>query len=174
LPDAPSPGGRTCDREARALLGLPRAGAIFSAPARKALTAKKYHQAVIRNLGMSAAQYAILPKIAEVDRTIEPYWQRTVFEVHPELSFYQLNDDTPMRFGKRTLGGEAERRELLERRMAGASTIIDATLPGARRHHLYDAAVALWTARRIAGRSVNRLPEDPEWDNNGLRMEIVR
>jgi predicted RNase H-like nuclease len=45
---------------------------------------------------------------------------------------------------------------------------------GARRHHIVDAAACLWTARRIAGRAVNRVPEDPEWDDIGLRMEIVR
>jgi hypothetical protein len=38
-----------------------------------------------------------------------------------------------------------------------------------------DAAALLWTARRIAGRVVARLPaDDAEWDTSGLRMEIVR
>jgi predicted RNase H-like nuclease len=32
----------------------------------------------------------------------------------------------------------------------------------------------MWTARRIVSRAITRLPEDPEWDSQGLRMEIVR
>lgn len=34
--------------------------------------------------------------------------------------------------------------------------------------------VGLWTARRIAARAVSRLPENPEWNEDGLRMELVR
>jgi len=37
-----------------------------------------------------------------------------------------------------------------------------------------DACVDLWTARRIAARAVARLPEVPEWNEDGLRMEFVR
>mgnify|MGYP003335920693 CR=1 FL=1 len=29
-------------------------------------------------------------------------------------------------------------------------------------------------ARRAAGRAMNRLPVDPTWDTNGMRMELVR
>jgi hypothetical protein len=32
----------------------------------------------------------------------------------------------------------------------------------------------MWTARRILGRAMTRLPLDPEWDSQGLRMELVR
>jgi len=37
-----------------------------------------------------------------------------------------------------------------------------------------DAAGLLWTARRIAGKAITRLPMDREWDDQGRRMEIVR
>jgi predicted RNase H-like nuclease len=30
------------------------------------------------------------------------------------------------------------------------------------------------TARRIAARAVDRIPEDPEWDEQGIRMELLR
>jgi predicted RNase H-like nuclease len=39
---------------------------------------------------------------------------------------------------------------------------------------LLDAAALLWTARRISARAGTRLPADPEWDVEGLRMEFVR
>ena len=174
LPEKPLAGGRTCDREARRLLGHPRRGAIFSAPARAALNADSYEEAAALNEGMSAPQWATLSRIAEVDSVIAPYWQRTVFEVHPELSFFQLNEDTPLRYGKHLHRGVAERRALLLRRVPSFNNVLDRRIRGARRHHIIDAAACLWTARRIAGRAVNRLPEDPEWDDIGLRMEIVR
>ena len=40
--------------------------------------------------------------------------------------------------------------------------------------HMYEAAAMLWTARRASGRAIARLPLDPEWDNAGIRMELVR
>jgi predicted RNase H-like nuclease len=174
LLDTPTPGGRTCDREARRLLGHPRGAAIFSAPIRPALVATTYEKAAELNGGMSPAAYSILARVAEVDAVIAPYWQRSIYEVHPELSFYQLNDDAPVRYSKHGYIGYMERRALLERKVQGVAQILDAPVRGARRHHLMDAAACLWTARRIAGRAVNRLPEDPEWDAQGLRMEIVR
>ncbi len=46
--------------------------------------------------------------------------------------------------------------------------------PGSGRPHLLDAAAILWTARRIFAKAALRIPDDPEWDEHGLRMEIVR
>ena len=166
--------GRACDAEARRLVGVPRSGAILTAPSRAALHAEDFLDAYERNGGMSIAVFNLLSRIAEVDDAIAPYWQRTVFEVHPELSFYQLNDDTPLKHSKHTYVGRDERRGLLERRLPLVDKVLDARLPGARPHHVIDAAACLWTARRIASKSVARLPHDPVWDQQGLRMEIVR
>jgi len=52
--------------------------------------------------------------------------------------------------------------------------IVDADLPKVKPWQLIDAAACLWTTRRIASRAMTRLPEDPEWDETGLRMELVR
>ncbi len=174
LPSKPSPGGRTCDREARRLLGWPRSGAILSPPARVAVGAASFADAVAANHGMSGPVWNLLPRIAEVDANIAPYWQRTVFEVHPELSFFQLNGDMPLKHGKRTDVGRDERRQLLEQKLPHIERVIEARIKGVRPQHLADAAVCLWSARRIASRGVSRLPEDPEWDDVGLRMEIIR
>ena len=38
----------------------------------------------------------------------------------------------------------------------------------------YEAAAMLWTARRASGRAIQRLPMDPEWDDGGIRIELVR
>src|ERR1700758_159377 len=112
--------------------------------------------------------------IAEVDENIAPYWQRTVFEVHPELSFLQLNEDHPVRYSKYAAIGREERGVLLRKRLPGVERIIDARVARISTSRLLDAAVCLWTARRIVSRAVARVPEIPEWDQLGLRMEIVR
>jgi predicted RNase H-like nuclease len=113
-------------------------------------------------------------RIAEIDENIAPYWQRTVFEVHPELSYFQLNEDEPVRFSKYRGPGVEEREALLRKRLPGVERIIDARVPRISRSRLLDAAACLWTARRIVSRAVTRIPENPEWDSQGLRMELVR
>ena len=168
-------GPRGCDREARRLLGWPRSGAIVPPPVRAALPAASYPAAKAANGGgMSPVTWALLPRVREANEILAPYWQRTVFEVHPELSFLQLNDDRSLSNGKYTKVGEKERRQLLEARMTDIERVLDAKVTGARTAHLLDAAIALWTARRIKARSISRVPEDPEWDSAGLRMEILR
>jgi predicted RNase H-like nuclease len=39
---------------------------------------------------------------------------------------------------------------------------------------MVEATGLLWTARRAAGRAMQRLPLDPNWDSTGMRMELVR
>lgn len=175
LLDEPDSRGRTCDRQARALLGRPRSGAVLSAPVRAALKCATYDEAKEANGGrLSTVGWRMLKRTTEVHDQMAPYWQRTIFEVHPELSFFQLNGDKPVRFSKHTRAGQEERRALLDGRMPGVERIIDEKVVGARQAHLLDAAACLWTARRVISRGVVHLPEHPEWDSEGLRMEFVQ
>jgi predicted RNase H-like nuclease len=175
LLEEPVSRGRSCERDARRLLGWPRAGAIASSPVRKVLTCDTYEEAVEVNGGfLSPVTWRQRRRIAEVDRDIGPYWQRTVFEVHPELSFFQLNDDKPMNFSKHSAAGKEERHQTLVTRFPGIERVLDTALPGISLVRLLDATACLWTARRIMSRAVSRVPEDPEWDSTGLRMELVR
>lgn len=175
LPTKPHRGGRTADQEARQILGFPHAGAIGSTPTRAALAEKNYEAARRANGGLlDVVTWQMFAKIREVDAEMQPYLQRQVYEVRPELSFYQLAEDEVLKHTKDSKAGQRERQDLLRRRMPGSERIIDMELPRVRLAHLTDAAVALWTARRIAARAVSRVPLDPQWDDNGLRMEIVR
>ena len=162
-------GGRDCDREARALLGR-RAGAIQSAPVRPQLD----ENANGSDAGLSAVTRKLLPRYREVAAEMAPYRQRTVYEVSSEMSFYQLNDDTPLRWSKRTQAGQEERRALLAKRIPGGERIFDYTMPRIPYSHMLDVAAFMWTARRIFARAAVRMPEDPQWDEQGLRMEILR
>jgi len=173
LHDAPVDGGRSCDREARKKLGWPRSGAILTPPVRPALAAASYEEAARMCDGISPVVWGRMKHIAEVDAEMAPYRQRTIFEIHPEMSFFQLNEDRPMRHAKRTVEGMRERRELLHGKIPGIERLIDVEVPGVRPWQLLDAASCLWTARRVVARAMSRLPEDPEWDDQGLRMEIM-
>ncbi len=174
LLDDPGSRGRTCDRQARALLGRPRNAAVLSAPVRASLKCDTYPEAKEANGGrLSAVGWRMLKRTAEVHEQMAPYWQRTVSEVHPELTFMQLNDERPVRFSKHTRAGQDERRALLEGHMPGVERIINEKIRGATSAALLDAAACLWTARRIIARGVVHLPEHPEWDSEGIRMEFV-
>lgn len=167
LPPERDHGGRRCDREARRLLGWRRGAAIIAPPPRS-------DAEDMAGTGLSVVARRQLARIREVQREVASYHQRSVFEVHPELGFYQLNDDTPLRHGKRTTLGIEERRTILEARMPGLDRVLDNCPAGVRLPRLLDACVDLWTARRIAARAVARIPDVPEWNADGFRMEIVR
>lgn len=159
---------RTCDREARALLGR-RGAALHNAPTRAVL------QEGASQVGetLDAVSALLLPRYREVAAEMSPYRQRVVYEGHPEMSFYQLNGDKPLRYSKKTEQGRLERRAILVKRMPGGDKLVDTPLKRVPRKHLYDAAAMLWTARRVFGRAANRIPADAEWDSEGIRMEMV-
>jgi predicted RNase H-like nuclease len=124
-------------------------------------------------VGLDAVTQRLLQRYREVALEMAPYRQRTVYEVHPELSFFQLNEDTPLRYSKRSQAGQEERRQLLAKKIPGGERIYDTQLTRVPASHLLDVAALMWTARRIFARAGVRVPQDPEWDENGLRMEIV-
>jgi predicted RNase H-like nuclease len=162
-------GGRTCDRDARALLGR-RGSAIKSGP----IHVESRDGTDLLPDNIDAISRTLLPRYQEVAREMAPFRQRTIYEVNPELSFFQMNDGVPMQWAKHSEKGMEERRDLIELKLPGALRIIDAEVPGATSAHLADAAAILWTARRIFAKAALRIPSDPEWDEQGLRMEIVR
>ena len=173
FPEEDTPGGRTCDREARKLLGFARGGAVKSPPSRHYLRTQDLDARAKKGLDPISAR--MMRRYAEVADEMQPYRQRQVFEVHPELSFFQLNDDMPMQHSKYTEEGVLERRRLVEARIPGVDVVLDAQLPGGvTARHLLDATADMVTARRIAARAVDRIPEDPEWDEQGVRMELLR
>jgi len=159
---------RTCDRQARALLGR-RGSAIHNAPTREQLS----RDPSIRAQGIDAVTAALLPRYREVAAEMSPYRQRIVYEGHPELSFYQLNGNKPLSWSKKIQAGKSERRRILESRMPGADKILESELKRVPLKHLMDVAAMLWTARRVYGHAAIRLPKEGEWDSEGLRMELV-
>lgn len=176
LLDKPVAHGRQAERDARRVLGWPRLGAILSAPTiAVAERARDYDDAARLNGGtLSPVTWGRIKRIREVREVVQSHTQRHVYEVHPELSFHQLNGDVPLAHSKRTPEGLEERQKLLVRRFQGMETRLEAGWPrGATQANLLDGFAALWTARRVAARAATRLPESPEWNSDGLRMELV-
>ena len=113
--------------------------------------------------------------LREAEREFQPFHQRAYFAAHPDLTFSQLNDDRPLTTSPYHQDGIVERMALLREKMPGIEETVMRTPPaGAAQVHLLQATGLLWTARRAAGRAMNRLPMDPTWDSNGMRMELVR
>jgi predicted RNase H-like nuclease len=186
LPDRAEPGGRACDRAARQLLGHPRGASVFSPPARAALGAETYEEALRRTRasgpdapGLSKQTYHLLPKMRALTEHMTPTRQERVREVHPELAFYALNGDAPVADSKHTEAGRNARIELLADHGFSDVEVTAAHLSGGElgADDVLDAYAACWTARRIHQGTAERCPprEDPAPRNDrGLRMEIWR
>jgi predicted RNase H-like nuclease len=173
-----APGGRQCDREARAILGRPRASSVFSPPTRKALMARRYEEvAALNGAGMSKEAFNILPKIREVDALIDSGLQDIVVEAHPELAFCRFAGH-PMRHNKRTDEGRRERLSLLRRLLGKACidpvrTRITHGLSLVALDDVLDACALAIVADRRRRRVAHCLPAGaPQHDAKGLRMEI--
>jgi len=118
-----SVGLRTCDRQARALLGK-RASTVFAPPSRPLLRADTY--AAARELvereraaspqakSLSAQAFGIAPKMREADDYLQahPQAQKWLWECHPELSFRAMAKGRVLP-DKKSVCGQAERLTLL-------------------------------------------------------------
>jgi predicted RNase H-like nuclease len=175
-------GGRQCDQEARRLLGLARGTSVFSPPARKALGARTFEEAIRRNRstgpqapGMTLQGFGILPKIREVDESITPALQQRLVEVHPELSFYEMNGRRAVLEPKKSAAGNKRRIRLLEANWGRKlRDLIDSRPRGVGADDIVDALAVSWTAERILRNEEIRIPAEPPRDSRRLRMEIVR
>jgi predicted RNase H-like nuclease len=174
-------GPRTCDLEARRLLGRRRASSVFPAPVRAALEGADYRDACARSAAacgkrLSKQAFAIMWRIKEMDALLrsEAGLQRKVREVHPEVCFAAWGG-SPMSHRKSTVSGRGERLLLVNQQFPNA---FDRFRPLWRKAQvadddLLDAFAALWTAERIIDGGARTIPELPPEDRFGLRMEMV-
>ena len=102
---------------------------------------------------------------------MRPERQATVFEVHPELSFYEMADGVPAMHRKKDKAGFDERSRCL-----GAAGFPDPVSLALWRPSgvALDACAACWTARRIVNGIAVCIPAEPPTDDRGLRMEMWR
>ncbi|RZJ05521.1 MAG: DUF429 domain-containing protein [Brevundimonas sp.] len=179
---AAEPGGRGCEKAARAILGGGRASSVFSSPCRSALSAPDYVSASQANrdsspygLGLSKQAHAIFPKMREIDLAMTPATQDRVFEVHPEVCFTELARTLDQRINenKKSWGGANQRVDLLEAAGIPLRPLLSqARVWGAATDDVVDAAVGAWTARRRVLGLASCIPAAPQTDAMGLRMEM--
>lgn len=171
LPDSQA---RMADRLARQRLSG-RASSVFSTPTRRALTEGDYQRALaihreLTGAGMSKQAFALGRKILDVDAWL-PHAPCRVVEVHPEVSFAAINGTT-VTGSKKTWAGFQERTRLL-----GSVGLVLPKDLGALGGHaapddVLDAAVAAWTAMRVARGQAVSLPDPPEEFSDGLPAAI--
>ena len=173
--DEPNGPHRPCDEEARAMIGWPRLVSVRPIPSRAALRADTREQAQELEPWLTNDDLRRFRWMKEAEEHFQPFHQRNWFAGHPELSYYVLNGDKPVTSSPYQSDGVIERMNLIKAKLPGAEEAVVKTPPaGAAQIHLLQAAGLLWTARRAAGRAINRLPADPNWDSSGLRMELAR
>ena len=162
---------RECDREARKYLADARSS-VFPAPPRAALTCGDYRSAVAAartatGRGISRQTFNIMPKVAELDRLLDPNNEEFVVEVHPECTFRMLNGERSLP-SKKTSDGQAVRRHLL----AEYFDIPPSAPRGAAIDDLLDAFAALWSVNRYQ-RNEHRVFGDGSRDSRGIEMRII-
>ena len=171
---------RKADVRARSLLTRLRGSSVFPAPPRELLTKHTHSEAnayskALCGKGVPRQAHAIFPKIAQVDEIMTPELQDRLFEVHPELCFWGLAG-APMQHSKKTHEGYEERRRILSQVLSTEiprqSEVRNLRLP-IEADDLLDALVAGVSALRASRGDARRIPDDPEIDGKGLRMEMV-
>ncbi len=169
-------GWREADRLAAARLGAHRSR-LFMVPPRAVWEAGSHEEAVRRcrqltdpPAGCSRQAWGLREKLLQAN---ELYARRRhpLFEVHPELSFAELNGGTPVAAGKKTWNGQMTRRALLAR----AGIVLPGDLAAAGSvppDDVLDAAAAAWSAARIAGGRASCLPQPPQPAADGGAIAI--
>ncbi len=169
-------GWRQADQLAAARLGAHRSR-VFLVPPRAVWGAATYQEALsaCRALtdppaGFSRQAWALKEKLGEAN-DLHDDGERRLFEVHPEISFAELNGGTPVAASKKSWNGQMTRRALLA--SAGIQLPADLGAAGlAGPDDVLDAAAAAWTAARIASRRAASLPAPPDTDAAGRPIAI--
>lgn len=163
-------GVRDCDVQARKRLG--RAGSsVFPAPLRPVLAARDYVDACaisVRHSGKALSKQAwnLVPAIRSLDDALGAPPLERIVEVHPELSFRELDDQ--VRDPKVTARGLAQRLAAVSRAMDVDLLAAPPLVPAV---DALDACAAAWSARRIADGNDQSLG-DGSRDSRGRPLRI--
>jgi predicted RNase H-like nuclease len=156
-------GWRQADVAAVAVLG-PRRSSLFRVPPRPVWQQPDFAAANRRcreltGAGMSAQAWGLRTKLLDANDCHRQHPDLT-YEVHPEVSFRHLAG-APLPYGKTTWNGQAIRRTLLRDR--GIVVPDDLGVAGrAAPDDVLDAAVAAWSAHRVATGQAVSYPDPPQ------------
>ncbi|MHA1700362.1 MAG: DUF429 domain-containing protein [Promethearchaeota archaeon] len=183
LEDGNGTSRRECDREARRVLGRPRASSIFPVPCRQAIYARDYLTAnqinkEVLGVGISKQAWNISSKIKKVDEFLHgnPEFNDVIFESHPEICFWAFNRHRPMKHYKKTQKGQDERLNLLLKHGGlEPRPLSRAEITLKNKMHDVDDVLDAWVLAITAAtkRGLKTLPDKPGIDSTGLFMRIV-
>ena len=164
-------GLRRADVEARRFIG-PRGSSVFPAPPEEVFAANSFEEAngLLAAMGaprMSKQAWNLVPKMDEAARVAA--FDRRVHEVHPEVSFCELAGQC-LAWSKKSWNGLLLRRRLLAEAGIELPDLITEA-PGAVADDVVDAAVAAWSARRIAAGLARPFPDPPQ-ETDGRTVAI--
>ena len=173
---------RRCDPVVRKLLG-PRRSSVFPAPCREAIYASSYQEACdvnqrLTGKRLSVENWNIIPKIREMDCLLSDDTSAIgrIREIHPELCFWGLAG-RPMQYAKKRAEGLAERTQLLQSIYPQTADIIAHALSAYRRKDVARDDILDSLAAAVTGlmgeHNLASIPQEPEFDERGLRMEMV-
>lgn len=165
---------RQADVVARTLVGR-RRSSVFSTPVREAILAATHAEATALNAaatgkGLSQQAYALGRKILEVDAWVRSV-DRTLIEVHPEVSFATMAG-RPLDHPKSTWAGTEERRRILSAEGIVVPPDIGRAGELAAVDDVLDAAAASWSAGRYAAGTAVSYPDPPERFADGQTAAI--
>ncbi|MFZ2015086.1 MAG: DUF429 domain-containing protein [Nocardioides sp.] len=165
---------RLTDRLARTRLPAGRKSSVFPTPARAAVAHTTQPEASAANrealgVGLSIQAFHLVPKILDVDAFVRGRPGVSVLEVHPEVSFAEIDPACVVR-SKATAEGRADRGAAL--RGAGLEPPSYRSGEGYAADDLLDACAVAWTAQRYAAGAAYSLPDPPEVFSDGLPAAI--
>ncbi len=183
LPDSRQP-VRTCDGDARKLLGRPRMTSVFPSPGRAALSEESYQAcsgANFAELGkkLTRQTWHILRKINEVEQLLrnDAGARSRVREIHPEVCFWAFNGGQAVQSRKKRSAGRRERLDILRKFDRRADAIREKAMTRYLRKQvaeddILDAIAGAITANRPPD-ELAAVPAAAEYDACGLPMEMV-
>lgn len=183
LPDQIGKGGRGPEALIRPHLGE-RQSSVFSIPARAAVYAEDYSEACRTALRtsdpprkVSRQAFHLFPKIREIDQLLITGTMQQIYEVHPELAFWRLNNENPLQTPKKIKGrinpsGMDERKNLLAAAGFDREFLDQKPPKGAAADDFLDACACLSVAHRLKHGQARSFPEHPPVDKNGLPIAI--
>lgn len=176
---------RGCDTAARSLLSPHRHHSVFPTPVRAAAHEDSYEAAKatqerLTDGSLNRQTWGIAPKIAAVDDLLRSTAaaRETVRECHPEVCFWAFAG-RPMRYSKvqeperayweRVRALRTVEPDVYDHLWAATAVAFDGAVTT---DDVVDAFAVALTARADSS-DLQTLPADPEYDEEGLPMEIV-
>jgi len=158
---------RPCEIAAQLLLGSRKRASIFLTPHRSAVFAINYSEANRLNRlylgkGLSKQSWNICNKIKEATMFIAQRPEIPLFEAHPELCFYFLNDCKPLLSKKSLSEGAADRLRIIAEHEPNYLQVITDTIKATKRKtvKLDDIIDATILAIRAKAANIQTAPVD--------------